>query len=70
MCLQAIEGSPDVRLADYFDYVVGTSTGALVTTMLTAPNHEKRPRPLFTAKEITQLYMDEGPKIFRNDHET
>lgn len=57
-----------MRLADYFDYIVGTSTGALVTTMLAAPNEEKR--PLFTAKEMIQLYMDEGPGIFKNDHQT
>ncbi|KAJ1256346.1 hypothetical protein BS78_K043900 [Paspalum vaginatum] len=39
--LQEIDGSPEVRLAYYFDYIVGTSTGALVTTMLAAPNEKK-----------------------------
>ncbi|KAJ1276550.1 hypothetical protein BS78_05G222600 [Paspalum vaginatum] len=64
--LQEIDGSTEVWLADYFDYIVGTSTGALVTTMLAAPNEKKR--PLFAAKEIIQLYKEEGPGIFRNDH--
>ncbi|CAL4986714.1 unnamed protein product [Urochloa decumbens] len=63
--LQRIDGST-VRLADYFDYIVGTSTGALVTTMLTAPNKDNR--PLCTAKEIINLYLKEGGGIFRNDH--
>jgi patatin-like phospholipase/acyl hydrolase len=64
--LQRIEGSPTKRLADYFDYIVGTSTGALVTIMLAAPN--KDDRPLFTTKEIIDLYLQEGAGIFRNDH--
>ncbi|CAN6363391.1 unnamed protein product [Urochloa humidicola] len=63
--LQRIDGST-ARLADYFDYIVGTSTGALVTTMLTAPNMDNR--PLCTAKEIIDLYLKEGGGIFRNDH--
>jgi len=45
---------------------VGTSTGALVTTMLAAPNKDNR--PLYTAKEIIDLYLKEGAGIFRNDH--
>ena len=63
--LQRIDG-PNARLADYFDYIVGTSTGALLTTMLAAPNKDNR--PLFTANEIIDLYLKEGVGIFRNDH--
>ncbi|XBJ14558.1 hypothetical protein VPH35_006586 [Triticum aestivum] len=53
---------PDVRIADYFDVIAGTSTGALVTSMLAAPGENKR--PLFEAKEINKFYLDNGPKIF------
>ncbi|PKU69488.1 Patatin-2-Kuras 1 [Dendrobium catenatum] len=35
--LQELDGE-EARLADYFDVIAGTSTGGLVTTMLTAPN--------------------------------
>lgn len=59
--LQKLDG-PDVRIADYFDVIGGTSTGGLVTGMLTAPN--KQNRPLFAAKDITQFYLDQCPKIF------
>ncbi|KAI5015872.1 hypothetical protein ZWY2020_059411 [Hordeum vulgare] len=64
--LQRIEGSSTARLADYFDYIVGTSTGALVTTMLAAPDKDNR--PLCTAKEIIDLYLEEGAGIFTNEH--
>ncbi|XP_020231859.1 patatin-like protein 2 [Cajanus cajan] len=59
--LQELDGE-DARLADYFDVISGTSTGGLVTAMLTAPDNNNR--PLFSAKEIKPFYMEHCPKIF------
>jgi len=59
--LQELDG-PDARIADYFDVIAGTSTGALVTSMLAAPGNDKR--PLFAAKDINKFYLENGPKIF------
>ncbi|XP_057799366.1 patatin-like protein 2 isoform X2 [Salvia miltiorrhiza] len=59
--LQKLDGD-DARIADYFDVVAGTSTGGLVTAMLTAPDAENR--PLFAAKDIAPFYVQNGLKIF------
>lgn len=59
--LQELDGE-EARIADYFDVIAGTSTGGLVTTMLTAP--DKNHRPLFSAKDINDFYLKQSPKIF------
>ncbi|CDP07844.1 unnamed protein product [Coffea canephora] len=59
--LQELDGE-DARIADYFDVIAGTSTGGLITAMLTAPNEKNR--PLYAAKEIKPFYLGNGPKIF------
>ncbi|XP_020685226.1 patatin-like protein 2 [Dendrobium catenatum] len=59
--LQELDGE-EARLADYFDVIAGTSTGGLVTTMLTAPN--KSNRPMYSAKDIKDFFLKQSPKIF------
>ncbi|KAI6700074.1 hypothetical protein NL676_014398 [Syzygium grande] len=59
--LQELDGE-DARLADYFDVIAGTSTGGLITAMLSAPDANKR--PLFAAKDIVPFYLENCPKIF------
>ncbi|KAL2544658.1 Patatin-like protein 2 [Forsythia ovata] len=59
--LQKLDGEK-ARIADYFDVIAGTSTGGLITSMLTAPDADNR--PIMAAEDIVPFYTKNGPKIF------
>lgn len=64
--MQKLDGE-DARIVDYFDYIAGTSTGGIMTAMLTTPC-TKDGRPC-AAKEINNFYREEGAKIFSKEAE-
>jgi patatin-like phospholipase len=53
--LRKSSGNPKLVLADYFDYVAGTSTGAIVATLI-ALGH--------SADEIRDFYLQSGAEMF------
>ncbi|CAI9115771.1 OLC1v1016763C1 [Oldenlandia corymbosa var. corymbosa] len=62
--LQKLDGE-DARLADYFDVISGTSTGGLITAMLTAPNENNR--PLFSAKDALVAINEVTKEVSRGN---
>ncbi|XVF57452.1 hypothetical protein PTKIN_Ptkin06aG0206700 [Pterospermum kingtungense] len=64
--IQEEEGNENARLADYFDFIAGISTGGLITAMLTTSDCSSESKRPFTAKQIVEFYHTEGRKIFPN----
>ncbi|KAK4479019.1 hypothetical protein RD792_014528 [Penstemon davidsonii] len=60
--LQDLDKDSNLRIADYFDVIAGTSTGGLIATMLTAPNKERR--PMYDAKGVVDFYLEHCPQLF------
>lgn len=61
--LQNISNSKDARLADYFDFFIGTSTGGLMTACYLMPDAESK-RPRYSALDVEKLYLGLGDDIF------
>jgi patatin-like phospholipase/acyl hydrolase len=62
--LQKKSGNPDARIADYFDFFAGTSTGGILTCILLCPSATDPKKARFSAKEAVELYVNNGNKIF------
>lgn len=61
--LQQLSGNPDMRLADAFDLIAGTSTGGILTCLFLCPD-QKTGRPRFSAENAVDLYLQYGDDIF------
>ena len=59
--------NPNARIADYFDMIVGTSTGGILTCFYLTPNfaNEKdKPSARYTAAQALDFYVAKGYDIF------
>jgi patatin-like phospholipase/acyl hydrolase len=54
--LREINNKPNLVLADYFDYVAGTSTGAIIATLVALG---------FSADAIREFYIKSGAEMFQ-----
>lgn len=60
--LTEIESRAKKRIAEMFDLLVGTSTGGILAAGLAVPGPGGRPK--FSARELLDLYLDNGRTIF------
>ena len=59
--------NPNARIADYFDMIVGTSTGGILSCFYLTPNPspgENKPSSKFTAAQAKEFYSEKGKDIF------
>jgi patatin-like phospholipase/acyl hydrolase len=62
--LQEIEERTGKPIAELFDMIGGTSTGAIVGAGLAVPDPEDPTKPRHSALELKNFYYTYGPKIF------
>jgi patatin-like phospholipase/acyl hydrolase len=62
LVLAEIEDSTGRPVSELFGLIAGTSTGGLLALALTKPGEDGR--PAFGARELVNLYVREGPRIF------
>ena len=62
--IQEKTGNPEARLAEYFDFFAGTSTGGILTCICLCPSEEKPTKSKFSAQDAVDLYMNHGEEIF------
>lgn len=62
MIIEYIESFSNVPVSDMFDLIIGTSTGAIISCILTVPNENGRPK--FTATDIVNVYKKECVDLF------
>lgn len=59
--------NPNARLADFFDLIVGTSTGGILSAFCLAPSSDSnslKPISKFTAQDALSFYLEKGNEIF------
>jgi len=63
--IQNKTGNPSARLSDYFDLIVGSSVGGLITSLLLLA--DKNNKPVYSACDILNLFLSRGKDIFKRD---
>ena len=63
--LKLYSGNENARIADYFDLIAGTSTGAILTALYLYPTEKGESK--YSAQEILDFYLIHGKGIFKRN---
>lgn len=64
--LRTLSKNENAKIADYFDFIAGTSTGGIITCALLAPSKKSPNESRYSASEIVDLYAKNGSTIFNS----
>lgn len=62
--LQTIKSDNNLRLAECFDLLAGTSAGGILTCLYLTPDEAEPSKPKYSAAQILSFYMELGPVLF------
>jgi len=63
--IQKVTEDNRIRLANYIDFVAGTSTGSIIGAMMLLPDKNKKFKyPQYSLDEIKQMYIELGERVF------
>jgi len=62
--LQKQTMDPNARIASYFDFIAGTSSGGILTSILLYPEEGNPSHPKFSARDALNLFVNHGTEIF------
>ena len=62
--IQKKTGDKNAKLASYFDFFAGTSTGGILVGLYLCPEEDNPLMPRFSAQHAVDLYLKRGPLIF------
>lgn len=64
--LKYIANNNEIKLADYVDFVAGTSTGSIIGSLMLTPSLDNKKSAQYSMCEIVYLYTKLGPNVFSN----
>lgn len=62
-----IHGKSNLKLADYFDFIAGTSTGGILTGLYLMPDSQNAKVAKNSANDALGLYLNHGKDIFQSN---
>lgn len=63
--IQEIRKDHRIRIGSLVDLVGGTSTGSIVGSLMLLPCETQPTKPKYSMAEISQMYIDMGPEVFK-----